>query len=152
MKALILTCRFGMGHYSVSDSIEKELKKKGYDTLIVDLMDYIYPFASKSIYLVFEYMVKHQPNLYNMASSRGNGDKPPFKMYGLIRMKKLIKEFNANIIISTFPVCASYASNLKDHYNKDVKLYTYITDFFKVWIKNKNKKKRQTHIWRFSFV
>ena len=52
----------------------------------------------------------------------------PFKKIMKKRIDKLIEKNNADIIISTFPVCSKYISAYKKMNNTNIKLYTYITD------------------------
>ena len=50
MKVLILTGKFGMGHYSASYSIEEQLKStiENSDVTIVDIFDYTLPHISQN--------------------------------------------------------------------------------------------------------
>ena len=45
MKVLILTGKFGMGHYSVSEAIKEEINNKDskIEVKIVDIIDYLMP-------------------------------------------------------------------------------------------------------------
>ena len=70
MKVLILTGKFGMGHYSVSEAIKEEINNKDskIEVKIVDIIDYLMPSASKVIYKSFNTLVTKWSNLYNFIS------------------------------------------------------------------------------------
>ena len=68
MKVLILTGKFGMGHYSASYSIEEQLKStiENSDVTIVDIFDYTLPHISKLIYRSFSLLIKRASICYNI--------------------------------------------------------------------------------------
>lgn len=68
MKVLILTGKFGMGHYSASYSIEEQLKStiENSDVTIVDIFDYTLPHISKLIYRSFSLLINRASICYNI--------------------------------------------------------------------------------------
>ena len=52
MNILILTGRFGFGHYSAATSIKEHILKENpnYNVEILDFIDYMFPFLNKIIY------------------------------------------------------------------------------------------------------
>ena len=66
MKVLILTGKFGMGHYSVSEAIKQEIinKESSVEINVVDILDYLMPKASKVVYKGFNTLVTKWANLY----------------------------------------------------------------------------------------
>lgn len=129
MNILILSAKCGMGHYTASMSLKQELENKNINVEIVDFFEVIFPKMKTIIYNTFNIFVSRCSKIYNFFykfSARTNS--APFKRIIKKRIKKLIEEKNADIIISTFPVCSKYISAYKKITNKNIKLYTYITD------------------------
>ena len=67
MNILILTGRFGMGHYSAAEAIKQELLLTNADenVTIIDIMDYIAPALGDFIYKDFNFLVSKCSKLYN---------------------------------------------------------------------------------------
>ena len=68
MKILILTGKFGMGHYSASQSLRLQLLGAfpGSQVEVVDLPAYAIPDASEAIYKAFSLLVTRGSGLYNI--------------------------------------------------------------------------------------
>ena len=67
MNILILTGRFGMGHYSAANAIKEEIESCYYDMKIdiVDIVEYLVPETSQYVYGSFEVLVSKFGNIYN---------------------------------------------------------------------------------------
>ena len=123
MNILILTAKYGMGHYTAAISLKQELENKNINVRVVDFFELIFPKINKVIYSIFNILVSKFCSIYNFFYSfSANNNMAPFK--NIIR------------IVSTFPVCSKYISVYKKKNYIDVKLYTYITDIDvnKEWI------------------
>lgn len=129
MNILILTAKYGMGHYTASTSLKQELENENVQVEVVDFFDIIFPKIKTVIYSVFNFLVSKCSNIYNFFYRfSANSNFAPFNKIIRKRIEKLIDESNADIIISTFPVCTKYISTYKKTNNRKLKLYTYITD------------------------
>lgn len=129
MNILILTAKYGMGHYTASISIKEELENKNVHVDVVDFFEIMYPKLKNIIYNVFDFLVSRCGRIYNFFYRfMADTDKAPFKRIIKNRIEKMIQDKKVDIIISTFPVCSKYVSAYKKTNNSDIKLYTYITD------------------------
>ena len=68
MKVLILTGKFGMGHYSASNSLSEDIKAKfdNSEIIIKDIFEYIMPNYSDKMYKTFSILVNRGSSLYNL--------------------------------------------------------------------------------------
>jgi len=134
MKILILTGKFGMGHYSVSKSLCEQIKSKypNVEVVIKDVFDYALPTYSNAIYKAFNVMVNKGSVFYNqvykITENRKHNMRPAFLSYFLPRLGELIKDTEPNIIISTLPFCSQLISRYKMKYDPSLPLITCITD------------------------
>lgn len=129
MNILILTAKYGMGHYSASISLKQELEKEDTNVEIVDFFEIVFPILKNVFYGMFNILVSKCGSIYNFFYKfTANTNVTPFKTLARKRVEKLIEDRNPDIIISTFPVCSSYISDYKKNKETDIKLYTYITD------------------------
>lgn len=69
MNILILTGKFGMGHYSAAEAIKQEIEENYKDInvniKIIDIIDYLFPAISSYVYKSFDTLVSKWANLYN---------------------------------------------------------------------------------------
>ncbi|WP_195988646.1 glycosyltransferase [Clostridium sp. D53t1_180928_C8] len=131
MKILILTGRFGLGHYSVSEAIKQEINNtnSNIEVEIIDILDYLMPKASEFIYKSFNVLVTKWSNLYNFINT--NNEENNIKTFNYIFVKKidkLLEEYKPNIIISTLPISSQYISKYKSIKRSNIPLFTFITD------------------------
>ncbi len=133
MNILILTGRFGMGHYSASAAIKEEITNTMPDAevQIVDIFDYLVPSISNLIYSGFDCLVRKNSTLYNvMCKASKNYSSAPFKRTFINKIEKLLNKTCPDIIISTIPIGSQYISAYKEYRNIHLPLFTYITDLF----------------------
>lgn len=130
MNVLILTAKFGMGHLSAAEAIKEEVELTNNRGYVVDVIEYLFPSWSKTIYSGFNQMTSKFASLYNLLNkTAGNHDtKIPLKKVFVKKIDNLIEKYNADIIISTMPVSSKYISMYKSTKGSDIPLYTYITD------------------------
>lgn len=129
MNILILTAKYGMGHYTASMSLKQELENENIKVEIVDFFEIIFPKIKTIIYNIFNILVSKCSTIYNFFYKFStNNNIAPFKTIMKRRIEKLIEENNADIVISTFPVCSKYIAAYKKMNNTNIKLYTYVTD------------------------
>lgn len=129
MNILILTAKYGMGHYTVSTSLKQELENENINVEVIDFFDVIFPKIKTIIYGTFNFLVSKCSRVYNFFYKfTANTSSAPFKSIMEKRIEKILQERNVDIIISTFPICSKYISAYKKSNNPELKLYTYITD------------------------
>lgn len=139
MNILILTAKYGMGHYTSSMALKQELENKNVKVEVIDFFEIIFPQINKLLYNVFNVLVSKFSRVYNfLYKFSANTNRAPFKNIIRKRIERLINEKHIDIIISTFPVCSKYISSYKE-INTNIKLYTYITDVDvnKEWLTDK---------------
>lgn len=129
MNILILTAKYGMGHYTVATSLKQELENESTKVEVIDFFDFIFPKTKTIVYGMFDFLVRKCNRIYNFFYKRSaETNFVPFNGIIKKRIEKIIKEKNIDIIISTFSVCSKYISAYKKANDNNLKLYTYITD------------------------
>ena len=131
MNVLILTGKFGMGHYSVSDALKDEILSKDLDAYVkvIDIIEYLFPSYSKKIYEGFNIFVQYFSFVYNILNKiAGRFGIAPFKDKVIKDIEKLLNYYKADLVITTLPLCAQYVSSFKEVSGSNIPLYTYITD------------------------
>ncbi len=142
MKILILTGRFGMGHNSAAQAVKEMIlsSEPSANIDIIDIIDYIFPKSSKVIYGCFNFMVSKFSGLYNFFNKfTARRTSMPLKKSVVKKIDLLLKKYDTDMVISTFPACSQYISAYKKSKNCDIPLYTYITDISanEEWISEK---------------
>ncbi len=138
MNILILSGRFGMGHIKAAAAIEEKVRARGEQVHVqtVDLVSYLFPHTSNSIYGGFHLMVSYCAELYNMLKKAvERTGAAPLKKASCRKIHRLLAETKADLIISVLPICTQYFAAYKQISGCQLPLYTYITDipFHKEW-------------------
>ncbi len=134
MNILILTGRFGMGHYSTAISLKQEIIRDISDShvRIIDIVDYMTPKFQKIIYSGFNLLVQRASGLYNFVyrntTDLGLTISMPFANILVSKVERLINETNPDIVISTLPLCSKIISEYKERTSSSLPLVTCITD------------------------
>lgn len=138
MNILILTGKFGMGHWSAAQSLRQQLlsSRSGASVEVVDFPAYALPNLSGVIYKCFNLMVthgRHVFNLYYRATGKGRQDvRPALEGIFLRHLTGLICEKRPDVVIATHPLCAQLVSRLKekagDESLLELPLITCVTD------------------------
>lgn len=139
MNILILTAKFGMGHYNVAMSLKQDLENENTHVEVVDFFDMFFPRTKSIIYKIFNILVSKCSRIYNFSYRFSANTK--YTLFDKTLKKKideLIDQKDVDIIISTFPTCSKFISSYKRKNNKNISLHTYITDIDinKEWITN----------------
>lgn len=120
MNILILTGKFGMGHWSAAQSLRQQLLGGHPDASVevVDFPAYALPNFSGVLYKFFNLMVTHGRHFFNMyyrITGKGHPDAhPPFEGMFLERLRQLLSAQSPDVVIVTHPLCAQLVSRLKD--------------------------------------
>lgn len=134
MNILILTGRFGMGHYSTAISLKQEILRDIDEShvRIIDIVDYMTPKFQKIIYSGFNLLVQRASGLYNFVyrntTDLGVTISMPFANILISKVERLINETNPDIVISTLPLCSKIISEYKERTLSNLPLVTCITD------------------------
>lgn len=140
MNILILTGRFGMGHWAASQSLRQQLLQGFPDAEIVieDFPAYALPNASEILYKAFHLMVAYGSGIFNTyykLTSHGRPDaRPPLEGYFLDKLTELVQRYRPDAVIATHPLCAQMVSRLKEEAARqerqglDLPLITCLTD------------------------
>lgn len=144
MNVIVLTARFGMGHYKVAEAIKENLEA-GDSTMnvkVIDFISFLFPRMNGLIYKGYDKLVFKSARLYNAigrASNDINGT--PMKFVVASRIKKLISDNDAGAVIVAFPLCSQYISEYKRLTGDTIPMYTCITDVpaHSEWIADGNR-------------
>ena len=140
MNILILTGKFGMGHWSASQSLRQQLMHSFPDARVEveDFLTYALPNLAETMYKGFNMVVTHGSHLFNVyykLTSMSHPDaRPPFEGLLLDKLTELLQKYRPDAVIATHPLCAQLVSRLKDEakhkgkYGLDLPLITCVTD------------------------
>ena len=96
MNILILTGKFGMGHWSASQSLRQQFLREDPDAEaeVLDLIDYAMPSASDAWYKGFSLLVTHGSGLFNtyykMTENMEGEARPPFEGHFVDKLQDLL--------------------------------------------------------------
>ncbi len=134
MKILILTGKFGLGHWSASLALREQLLAAlpGVRIDVEDFFSYAMPGASETVYRAFSLLVTHGGGLYNTVY-RHTADAPADRVpvYALPlsdKLAALLRARRPDAVIATHPVCAQLAARFKEKTGSALPLITCITD------------------------
>lgn len=132
---LILSAGFGGGHSAAALAVKEAmlLRAPWLNIEILDMLELLVPSISSVIYTSYRLMVSRAIFIYNYfyrhkQEGRDIFQRRPIKDLLTLKLFKTITKTNPQVIISTFPLCAAYASFLKLHYMPEIGLATCITD------------------------
>lgn len=134
MRILILTGKFGMGHWSASCSLYDQLSTAFPDSEITieDLPTLAMPSASTAIYRGFSLLVNHGTPLYNFfyqVTENGPFDVlPPLAPLLKKTLHTLLEQRRPDGVVVTHPICAQLVSRWKHETGSTMPLVTCITD------------------------
>lgn len=115
MKILILTGKFGMGHWSASQALAQQLEREGHQVDTVDFFDYALPELAPAFYRAFGWLVKYGGGLYNLFHrlTRNVEGEMPLAGAWVEHLEQLLLETGAEVVVSTHPVCSSVVARYK---------------------------------------
>ena len=131
MKIRILTGAFGEGHKSAANACKEMIRKENpqADVLVVDVVKELFEAQSKAVYGLFQFLVNHCANAYNLycAATEKKTDSRVNRMLKK-RMDEYLDREQPDLVIATMPIVAQYVGSYKRSHNDSPKLYTFITD------------------------
>ncbi len=134
MDVLILTGKFGMGHWSVSLALREQLLAACPQARVdvEDFFAYAMPGASERVYKMFSLLVDRGSGLYNVHYRRtedGPADRVPVYALPLAdKLNQLLRERRPGVVVATHPVCAQLVSRYKEETGSTLPLVTCVTD------------------------
>ena len=134
MKILILTGKFGMGHYSAAQSLREQLGRwlPRAQTEVVDLFAYALPGGAQLWYRCFQLLVTYGSGLFNTyhrLTERLPADlHSPLDRPMLDKLAALLEEEQPDAVIATHPICAGLTSRYKEQTGSALPLLTCVTD------------------------
>ena len=152
-KILLLYCMYGNGHRAIAEYIEKYFKEQdpNIEIMAIDLLKYALPILGKASQKATDFFLLRFPMgwsfIYDLFDNKLNSTyatKISLNLFNNKRMKKVITDFDPDLVISTH----FYGSSLIDYYNRkgitNTKLITVVTDYETqaMWLKGyKNEDK-----------
>lgn len=134
MNILILTGKFGMGHYSAAVALSERLgcRLEDANIYVEDLFSRSLRRRCALLYGYFSFVVRRGNWIYNWVYRRTENKekKGRFPLEGLFlkTLGQLIEKTGADVVISTLPICSQLVSEYKQAGGKPVTLVTCITD------------------------
>lgn len=146
MKVLILYANVGNGHLKAAQAIAEEIKKEHKDVEVVleDGMEYSGGLTNKLIVKGYMGMIKYIPSMWDNIYKKADkvNRSALLEVYNLvtkymtIRLKKIFRRENPDIIIITHPFICKMATYLKKKKKTNAKIHVIVTDYqiHKFWI------------------
>lgn len=130
MEILILTGKFGMGHWSASQSLAQQLEQDGHSVALMDFFDYALPELAPAMYRGFRFLVTRMGGIYNLYHRMTRDAEGEVLLGGRLERKldELVEEQGPRLILSTHPVCSGIVSRYKRGWGRSLPLVTCITD------------------------
>lgn len=121
MKILMLTAKFGMGHYSAAHSLSQRIQKRfpRAEIEIRDFFTYAMPGGAPLIYEAFNLLVSRGRGLYNLlyrlTDAHPSWEFHALYMHALSKLTDLLEETKPDMVISNQPTCARLISVYKEN-------------------------------------
>ena len=134
MNILILTGKFGMGHWSASQSLRQQLLRAfpGAEGEVLDFVAEAMPNASEAMYKCFNLLVTSGSGLFNLyyklTQDLPADARPLFETLFLDKLEELVAARRPDAVIATHPLCARMVSRWKGETGSALPLITCVTD------------------------
>ena len=130
MEILILTGKFGMGHWSAALSIQEQLEREGHQAQVVDFFAYALPETAPALYRGFNLLVTYGGGIYNLfhRMKRNAEGEAPLASQFTRRLAGLLAVTRPDVVVSTHPVCSGVVARYKAERTSALPLVTCVTD------------------------
>ena len=129
MKILILTGKFGNGHWSASQALREQLSADGHEVQVVDLFGYAQPKLAPTMYWWFNVLVTCGGVFYNLYRDLTRNDSGDSRGDVLVDgLERLLDEYEPDVVVSTHPVCSAAMARYKVEAGSSIPLVTCVTD------------------------
>lgn len=143
-RLLVMYATYGTGHKSIANYIEDYFNISGeYEIMKIDLLDYVTNPISKFTDKFYNSVMFYLPTLwdviYRSTNNRIAGTmtaKLQAKILNSKKLKKIVLDFNPDVVIATFFSAATFISKLKKTGELNTHLISIVTDYkaHKVWL------------------
>ena len=133
MNILIVTGKFGMGHWSASMSLRQQLLR-AFPEAQVEVMDLIADtnHKSESMYKWFNVLVTRGSGLFNLyykfTQNKDSDERPLNDEQCPDRVEELFERKQPDVIIATHPICARIVARWKKETGSSLPMVTCVTD------------------------
>ena len=130
MEILILTGKFGMGHWSAALSIQEQLEREGHQAQVVYFFAYALPETAPALYRGFNLLVTYGGGIYNLfhRMKRNAEGEVPLASQFTRRLAGLLAVTRPDVVVSTHPVCSGVVARYKAERTSALPLVTCVTD------------------------
>ncbi|MBU9736051.1 MGDG synthase family glycosyltransferase [Diplocloster agilis] len=134
MNIIILTGKFGMGHYMAASAIAEHWKliQPNADIEVIDWFQYVFPRLSRPGYRLFSWIVRHAQKYYNdrycRLENQNTDFKPQVPSLMFWRFRHLLREKQPDLIVATLPLCSQTVCYYREKTGNPVPLITCVTD------------------------
>ncbi|HWT26574.1 MAG TPA: glycosyltransferase [Mobilitalea sp.] len=134
MNIVIMTGKFGMGHYVAAQAIKQQIELSNIEANVevIDWFQYLSPKHADKFYHLFTVIVSKGCKLYNkryvFLENRKTNQKPELSRYFLVHFARFIEDKKPDMIITTLPFCSQITSLYKERHNIAFPLITCVTD------------------------
>lgn len=130
MEILILTGKFGMGHWSAALSIQEQLEREGHQAQVVDFFAYALPETAPALYRGFNLLVTYGGGIYNLfhRMKRNAEGEVPLASQFTRRLAGLLAVTRPDVVVSTHTVCSGVVARYKAERTSALPLVTCVTD------------------------
>ena len=130
MEILIVTGKFGMGHWSAALSIQEQLEREGHQAQVVDFFAYALPETAPALYRGFNLLVTYGGGIYNLfhRMKRNAEGEVPLASQFTRRLAGLLAVTRPDVVVSTHPVCSGVVARYKAERTSALPLVTCVTD------------------------
>ena len=135
-KVIIFYASYGGGHLSAARSIKENMETnyEDIDVKLIDCMEYVNKTVNKITTKAYSEMAKKAPKTWGRVYWKSQ--KGPLAQISTtsnkilsIKLYKLLKDFEPNLIVSTHPFGSQMCAYLKKHGKLDAKIATVMTDY-----------------------
>lgn len=135
-KVIIFYASYGGGHLSAARSIKENIETnyEDIDVKLIDCMEYVNKTVNKITTKAYSEMAKKAPKTWGRVYWKSQ--KGPLAQISTtsnkilsIKLYKLLKDFEPNLIVSTHPFGSQMCAYLKKHGKLDAKIATVMTDY-----------------------
>lgn len=128
MDILILTGKFGMGHWSAALSLQEQLERDGHRVSVVDFYGYAMPDAAPALYRGFNLLVTYGWGIYNLIRRMTRDAESEVPGQFSRTLGGLLAATRPDLVISTHPVCSGAVARFKEERHSALPLVTCVTD------------------------
>jgi processive 1,2-diacylglycerol beta-glucosyltransferase len=119
VNVLLFTASYGDGHNQAAQAIMEEMERLGISVQLVDYVDWLHPAVRSFTKFSLVHTVTRLPSLYGLFY-RSMSKIPPSSSLqrrlhhlGMSKMRRCLRQFSPDVVVSTFPTPAGVLSELK---------------------------------------